>query len=153
TNLAIGALNMRILAKLFSPSAAIVLLLLSFAVTARSQSMPGYQAPAKPKIEDTTPLSVKAARGQAPLAKIYGHLKADPAKIKRLPVLSDREKNQKRAGNQRDKVSQIGIVRTLANPLDALVDSASYTVTEGEVHIASIVTEGALFTRIQFRDF
>jgi pre-peptidase/trypsin-like peptidase/all-beta uncharacterized protein len=134
-------------------TAAVVTLSLCFSVTSRSQSMPGYQAPVKPKPADNVSVAEKAKRGEVPLAKIYGHLKADAAKTKRLPVLSDREKRQKRAQNPREKIFQIGIVRTLASPLDPLRDSTSYTVAEGEVHVASIVTEGALFTRIQFRDF
>ena len=134
-------------------AAAAVLLSLCFAVTSRSQSMPGYQAPVKPKPADNVSLAEKAKRGEVPLAKIYGHLKADAAKTKRLPKLSDREKLRKRAQNRSEKIFQIGIVRTLASPLDPILDSTSYTVAEGEVHVASIVTEGALFTRIQFRDF
>ena len=128
--------------------AATVLLSLCFAVTSRSQSMPGYQAPVKPKPADDVSVAVKAKRGEVPLGKIYAHLKADAAKTKRLPPIKPRDKRQRL-----EKRLQVGVVRTLPSPLNPLVDSVSYTVAEGEVRVASIVTEGALYTRIQFKDF
>ena len=129
-------------------AAATVLLSLCFAVTSRSQSMPGYQAPVKPKPADDVSVAVKAKRGEVPLGNIYGHLKADAAKTKRLPPIKARDKRQRL-----EKRLQVGVVRTLPSPLNPLSDSVLYTVAEGEVRVASIVTEGALYTRIQFKDF
>ncbi len=140
------ALNMRVLTKRIFPSAALGFLLLCFAVTSRSQSMPGYQAPAKPKPVETVPVEIKAQRGQAPLRKFYGQLKADASKTIYLRPLTEREKRQKP-----EKFLQIGIVRSLPRPLNLLTDSASYTVPEGDVHVASVVSEGALYTRVNFR--
>jgi len=119
------------------------LLLVCFAGTSHGQSMPGYQAPDKPK--DQTPVSVKAARGEAPLRKVYGQLKADTSKTLHLSPLTEREKRQKP-----EKFLQIGVVRSLPRPLNPLIDSASYTVPEGDVRVSSIVTKGALYTRVQF---
>ena len=129
-------------------AAAAVLLSLCFAVTSRSQSMPGYQAPAKPKAADNVSVAEKAKRGEVPLSKLYSHLKADPSKTNRLPPIKPRDRQQRL-----EKRLQVGVVRTLPSPLNPLSDSVSYTVAEGEVRVASIVSEGALYTRIQFKDF
>src|SRR5215813_2519738 len=102
----VGPRTMRVFLKPVLTTAVVVLLSLCFAVTSRSQSMPGHQAPVKAK--DQTPASVKAARGQAPLAKLYGHLKPDAARIKRLPILDERLKNKPSR-----KRLEIGVVRTL----------------------------------------
>jgi hypothetical protein len=122
------------------------LCLLLFASTAHAQSLPGFQAPPKPTVKDDTAISIKVARGQAPLSKLYGHLKADASKAKLLRPLTEREKRQKS-----EKLLQIGVVRRLSSPLNPLTDGAAYTVPEGEVRVASVVTEGALYTRVHFK--
>jgi len=127
-------------------AAASVFLLLCFAFTARSQSMPGYQAPAKSKPVDNAPVESKAQRGEAPLSKRYGYLKADASRAKRLRPLTEREKR-----SRSEKLLQIGVVRHLLSPLNALSDSAAYTVPEGEVRVSSVVSEGALYTRVRFK--
>jgi Bacterial pre-peptidase C-terminal domain/Viral BACON domain len=139
---------MRVLVRRIPPTATIVLLLLCLAATSRSQSMPGYQAPDKAK--DQSPASVKAARGEAPLSKLYGHLKADSAKAKRLAPLkkSDIPKESKN-----EKLHRIGLVRDLPSALDPLTDSAIYVVKEGEVRVLIVGAEGARKLRVQFRDF
>ena len=139
---------MAVFYKQFPPAAATVFLLLCFAVSSRSQSMPGYQAPDKAK--DQTPVSVKAARGEAPLSKLYGHLKADASKIKRLEPLKVADKARK---SEKEKLFQVGVVRELPSPLNPLTDSTSYVVTEGEVRVAAIISEGARQMRLQFRAF
>ena len=137
---------MRVFVKPIPLGAAASFLLLCFAVTARSQSMPGYQAPAKPKPADNASVELKAQRGQAPLRKLYGYLKADASRAKRLRPLTENEKRQKS-----DKLLQIGVVRRLPSPLNVLSDSATYAVSEGEVRVSSIVSEGALYTRVRFK--
>src|ERR1043165_1199335 len=129
-------------------TAAAALLSLCFAVTGRGQSMPGYRAPDKAK--DQTPVSAKAARGEAPLSKLYGHLKADAAKAKRLAPLkkADLPKHSKDG-----KLHRIGIVRDLPSPLNPLTDSAIYVVKEGNVLVSTIASEGARKMRVQFSDF
>jgi len=126
-------------------AAATIVVLCCFS-SAAAQSLPGYQGPDKPKQVDNVPPEVKAKRGQAPLNKLYGQLKADESKTKRLRPLKDSEKRQKS-----EKLFQIGVVRRLSTALNPLNDSALYVVPEGEVRVASVVTEGALFTRLHFR--
>ena len=126
-----------------------ILLLLCFAVTSRSQSMPGIRAPEREK--DTTPVSVKAARGQAPLAKLYGHLMPDASKVKRLPPLDPNSiPKQERP---LEKTLNIGVVRTLPSDLNPMTDSAIYAVVEGYVRIAAVTSPGAAYIRLHFKDF
>src|SRR5690242_11530507 len=89
-------------------AAAILFLFLCFGVTSRSQSLPGYQPPDKGT--PTTELSnrQKAAQGKAPLAKLYGDLKPNTAKIKLLPALTQKEKKRKT-----EKQFQVGVTRSL----------------------------------------
>ena len=121
---------------------------LFFAGSAYGQSVPGLRAPEKPKVNDDTPVAVKAARGEVPFSKIYGHLKLDSSKTKRLGQLSRSEKNKK----SRHKVLRIGVVRTLPTPLEPLSDSALYTVAEGYIRVAGVTSEGAVAVRVQFKD-
>ncbi len=121
---------------------------LFFAGSAYGQSIPGFQAPDKPTVKDDTPVAVKAARGEVPFSRIYGHLKLDSTKTKRLGQLSRSEKKKK----NRDKFLRIGVVRDLATPLDALSDTALYTVAEGEIRVGGVVSEGAVAVRVQFKD-
>jgi hypothetical protein len=129
-------------------AAFILVCALSTAHSIFGQSMPGFQAPGNPKAQDNTPLSVKAARGQAPLSRLYGHLIMDAKKVRRLPALDPSE--LKKAVS--DKLLRIGVVRALPLPLDPLTDSTSYVVAEGEVNVSAIDTEGALYTRVHFKD-
>jgi outer membrane protein assembly factor BamB len=120
---------------------------LVFASSAYGQSVPGFQAPDKPKVTDDTPIAVKAARGEVPFSQMYGHLKLDSAKTKRLGQLSASEQKRK---NKDTKFLRIGVVRSLVTPLDALADSTLYKVAEGDIRIAGIVSEGAVAVRVQF---
>lgn len=121
--------------------------LLFLATSARAQSMPGFQPPNKGQSANQLSNSQKAARGQAPLAKLYGHLKANAAKIKRLPALEQRAQKLKF-----DKRLQIGVARPLPTELNPLTDSAVYSVAEGEVRVAEVVSTGAFYTRLHFKD-
>jgi Tol biopolymer transport system component len=129
-------------------AAAIVLLFVCFAVTSRSQSMPGYQAPEKAK--DQISASVKATYGAAPLANLYGHLMPDAARVKRLPPL-DPNSIPKQEGPQ--KILNIGVVRTLPSDLNPMTDSAMYGVVEGYVRIGAVTSPGAASMRLHFKDF
>lgn len=120
---------------------------ISCAALSKAQSLPGYQAPDKPKTVEP-PIATKVERGQAPLAKLYGHLKPDAAKIKRLPPLKPSAKQKKS-----DKLLQIGEVRMLGSDLNPLTDSAIYSVAEGDVRVAAVVSQGAVYTRIHFKGF
>ena len=121
---------------------------LLFAGSAYGQSVPGFQAPDKPKVKDTTPNTVKAARGEVPFNRIYGHLKLSSTKTKRLGQLNPSEEKKWKD----DKVLRIGVVRSLATPLDPLSDSELYPVTEGYIRVAGVVSEGATAVRVQFKD-
>ena len=129
-------------------SAIILLAVLLFAGSAYGQSLPGFQAPDKPKVKDDTPDAVKAARGEVPFNRKYGHLKLDSTKTRRLGRLSKSEKKK----DKDDKFLRIGVVRSLATPLDPLADSALYTVTEGYIRVAGVSSEGAVAIRVQFKD-
>jgi len=121
---------------------------LFLAASAYGQSAPGYQAPDKPKVTDDTPAAVKAARGEVPFSKKYGHLKVASSKTKRLGRLSPSELKKKKD----TKFLRIGVVRPLATPLDPLSDSELYTVAEGDIRVAGIVSDDAVAVRVQFKD-
>ncbi|HET6979041.1 MAG TPA: PQQ-binding-like beta-propeller repeat protein [Pyrinomonadaceae bacterium] len=119
------------------------------ASSAYGQSVPGFQAPDKPKVKDETANDVKAVRGEVPFSgKMYGHLKLDDTKTKRLGQLSPLEQKRKKS----EKIQRIGVVRSLTTPLEPLTDSALYAVTEGYIRVASVVSEGAVAVRVQFKD-
>ena len=127
--------------------APIAFFLLSGAHSAFGQSSPGYQAPRKLPVKEESGLT-KAARGQAPLAKAYTHLKPDASRIKHLPALSKRLKRSKSK-----KLLQVGVVRTLSSPLNPVTDSAMYSIAEGDVRVAAVRSEGARYIRVLFKDF
>jgi len=121
---------------------------LLFACSAYGQSAPGLQTPDRPKVKDDTPLAVKAARGEVPFSRIYGHLKLSPTNTKRLGRLSPAEQKKKKD----QKFLRIGVVRSLVTPLDPFADSTLYPVTEGDIRVAGVVSEGAVAVRVQFKD-
>lgn len=107
--------------------------------------MPGFQAPEKPIVKEN--VLFKAARGQAPLIKLYSNLNAESSKVKRLPSLDLRE-----SGKQTfEKLLRIGVVRQLAVPLDPISDGALYRIADGDVRVAAIVSPGSLRTRLHFQ--
>ena len=92
------------------------------------QSLPGYQAQQKPKTAEQLSIAERVTRGQAPLRKLYGHLKPDASRMKRLSPLNARNKR-----NKSEKLLQVGVVRTFASALNPLTDSAMYSIAEGDV--------------------
>lgn len=122
--------------------------LLFLAASAYGQSVPGLQAPDKPKVKDDTPVAVKAARGEVPFSRIHKHLKANSKKTKRLGPLSRSEQKKKNDG----KFLHIGVVRPFVTPLDPLSDSSLYSLAEGDIRVAGVVSEGAVAVRVQFKD-
>ena len=131
-----------------SRAAIIFFSVLLFTCSAYGQSVPGLQAPNKPKVKDDTPNAVKAARGEVPFSRKYGHLKLSAAKTKRLGRLNPSEQKK----TKDDKLLHIGVVRPLLTPLDPLSDSDVYTVDEGYIRVAGVVSEGAVAVRVQFKD-
>jgi hypothetical protein len=113
-----------------------------------SQSLPGYHDKQKPKAAEQLSIPERVTRGQAPLRKLYGNLKPDASRMKRLPPLNARNKR-----NKSEKRLQVGIVRTFASALNPLTDSAKYSIAEGDVRVAEIVSEGARYLRLHFKDF
>lgn len=133
------------LARKFARTVAVASLgLLLLAVSAQAQSLPGFQAPAKPKTQEE-PANLRAARGAAPMTHLYSHLKVDEAKLKRLGPLT-RDEMQRR----QDKFRQIGIVRQFQKPIDPLSDSAVYIMREGDVRVSGVVSDEAAAVRVQF---
>src|SRR6201988_2665441 len=130
------------------PPAIIFFSVLFFACSAYGQSVPGFQAPDKPKVKDDTPNAVKAMRGGVPFNRMYGHLKLDSTKIKGPGQQSPFKKKKKKG----DKFLRIGVVRPLSTALDPIADSALYTVAEGYIRVAGVVSEGAVAVRLQFKD-
>lgn len=124
------------------------LFLICLAGQTNAQSLPGYRAPEKPNVAEQFSSAEQVAQGQAPLGKLYGHLRPDVAKEKRLPPLKAADKR-----TQFDKLLRVGEVRTLPFSLNPLTDSALYPVAEGDVRIAAVTSEGARFVRIQFKNF
>ena len=125
------------------------LCLLVFVPCLRAQqlSVPGLQAPAgKKSAKQELPSRIRAARGEAPLGRLYDNLTVEPSKIRRLPALKASEM-QKEATSKRLRV---GTVRAFQRPLNLSSDSALYRVAEGEVRVMGLVSEGALYTRVRF---
>ena len=110
------------------------------------QSMPGFQAPEKPIVKEN--ILFKAARGQAPLIKLYGNLNAESSKVNRLPSLDLRENRKQTL----EKLLRIGVVRQLAVPLDPISESTLYHIAEGDVRVSAIVSPGSLRTRLHFQN-
>ncbi len=121
---------------------------LLLACSAYGQSLPGYQDKQKPKTAEQLSGAERVARGQAPLRKLYGQLKPDASRMKHLPPLNVRNKR-----NKSEKLLQVGVVRTFASALNPLTDSAMYSIAEGDVRVAEVVSEGARYMRLHFKDF
>src|SRR5688572_23764622 len=108
----------------------LILLTLCFTVrVAQGQSVSGYQMPAgdasarnKPSIE------VLAARGEAPLNRLFADLKVDEGRIHRLPSL---QKSDLPVPGKDDKRLQIGVVRNFL--LDPSASSSFYQLPGGRV--------------------
>ena len=81
-----------------SPLVLIAFFVLSGAHSAFGQSAPGYQAPGKLPVKKESS-QTKAARGQAPLVRLYAHLKPDASRIKHLPAWNQRLKRSNRILN------------------------------------------------------
>ncbi len=84
---------------LIHPRTIILLAFLFLAGSANGQSVPGLQAPDKPKVKDDTPAAVKAVRGEVPFSRMYGHLKLDATKTKRLGPISPSERKSKKGSD------------------------------------------------------
>jgi hypothetical protein len=95
------------------PPTFILFAFLFLAGSVYGQSIPGLQAPDKPKVKDETPSAVKAVRGEVPFNRMYGHLKLDAARTRRLGRLSKSEQK----GKKDSKHLRIGVVRSLPAPL------------------------------------
>ncbi|HEX8142227.1 MAG TPA: Calx-beta domain-containing protein [Pyrinomonadaceae bacterium] len=110
-------------------------------------SVPTIQAPedtASVRKEEVS-VQTKAARGQAPLGRLYDHLRVESARIHRLPALKATE-----AQRTSQKQVRIGEVRAFPGPLKSSADSTLFNIPEGDVRMMGIVSEGALYTRLHF---
>ncbi|HEX8353698.1 MAG TPA: pre-peptidase C-terminal domain-containing protein, partial [Pyrinomonadaceae bacterium] len=64
----------------------------------------------------------------------------------RLPPLDESETRV----NGPERKRRIGVVRSFPAPLDALTDTTSFQVPEGEARVMGVTTPGALSTRVRF---
>src|SRR5688572_27759706 len=86
--------------------AALIGVVLVLTITARAQSLPGFQAPQDRKVKDDRPLTIKAAHGEVPFRKVNARLEISNARIKRLPQIT------KHTGKGKsDKLFHVGVVR------------------------------------------
>ena len=125
-----------------------IALLSFFAFDAQAQQLSGIRSPVEKKELAGQELSARAraARGQAPLNRLYEHIKVLPSKVRRLPALAEREVQD--AGSE--KRLRIGEVRAFQQPVKVSTDSTFYSVAEGDVRVLGVVTEGARYTRVHF---
>lgn len=125
-------------------------LLLVFASGAQAQqpAIPGFQSPVgkTPSARQEVPIEVRAARGEAPLNRLYDYVKVEQSKIRRLSALDPRQLEEAKP----DKKLRIGVVRAFSRPVRVSSDSTLYSVAEGDVRVMGIVSEGALYTRVHF---
>lgn len=129
----------------------VILCLLLFAQGIHAQetvSVNGSRSPVerRPTPEQEPSMQVKAARGQAPLSRLYDHIQVNEETIHRLPALPLAE----REAQGLEKRLRVGAVRPFPQPLDASSDSSLYSVPDGEVRVMGAVSEGALSIRVRF---
>ena len=114
---------------LFRPQYALLILFFlcfTFSV-AKAQSASGYQMPEANSGVNTKPsIEVLAARGEAPLSRLFDYVRLDPSKIRRLPPL---EKRELPADGKDAKRLQIGVVRSVM--LDTSASASFYKVPGG----------------------
>jgi fimbrial isopeptide formation D2 family protein len=137
--------------RLVASSLGFIALLLFCAFNAQAQqlSIPGFQAPEKnPATKKGLSAGVRAARGEAPLNRLYDHVEAEPSKIRRLPALDPRVMQEGKS----EKKQQIGVVRTFSRPIKVFSDSTLYNLAEGDVRVIGLVSEGAIHTRVHFTE-
>ncbi|MGB7924253.1 MAG: proprotein convertase P-domain-containing protein [Pyrinomonadaceae bacterium] len=130
----------------------VILFLLLFAPGIQAQegiSVPGSRSPVtrKPGPDKELSMRDKAARGLAPLSRLYEHILVKPETTHRLPALPQ---GQREAGGGLEKSRRIGSVRVFEQPLDASADSSLYSVPDGEVRVMAAASEGALSLRVHF---
>jgi lysyl endopeptidase len=132
-------------------SLGLLTLLVAFAQCISAQQLSGVWSPVQKKDKAQPELSAKAraARGQAPLNRLYEHIKVSPSKVRRLPLLTPREVTPDASTEKR---LRIGEVRAFQKPVKVSSDSTLYSVAEGEVRVMGIVSEGARYTRVHFTD-
>jgi hypothetical protein len=124
-----------------------LLSLCAFNAQAQQLSIPGLRAPEKsPAAKKGLPMAVRAARGEAPLSRLYDYVKVAPSKLRRLPALATREVQNPGP----EKRLRIGEVRAFPQPIRVSSDSTLYRVAEGDVRVMGIVSEEARYTRVHF---
>src|SRR5258707_6721321 len=115
------------------------------AVLAQQISIPSIQSPDdKTAAAKQESIETRAAKGEAPLSRVYKQIRVDASKIHRLPALDPSEN----IPTQKSKQVQIGVVRSLGRKLDAKFDGSIYAVPEGNILIMRIASEGARMLRV-----
>jgi fimbrial isopeptide formation D2 family protein len=119
----------------------------AFNAQAQQLSIPGLRAPEKsPSTNKKLPAAVRAARGEAPLSRLYDYAQVEQSKIRRLPALDPRAIREEES----KKKLRIGVVRTFSRPVKVSSDSTLRRIAEGDVRVIGLVSEGALYTRVHF---
>lgn len=128
---------------------ALYLLLCVPAVNAQGVGVAGARSPAGEPEAAREELSVqeRVSRGELPFSRVYDFIKVDAQAIHRLPPLDESEKQQESGPEKKLKV---GAVRLFQTPLEMLSGGTPYNISEGDVRVLGVVSEGALFTRVHF---
>lgn len=129
----------------------LMLLVPVYGAAQEAVSVPGFAMPADKSTlaqRENLPLSVKVARGESPLSKLYTDIKLDPSGFYRLPSLKASEIEN----DESIKRMRIGITRVLPKSLEPSSDARRFSVPEGEVRLMGIVSKQALQVRVHFTD-
>ena len=89
----------------------------------------------------------RVSRGELPFSRVYDFIKVDAQALHRLPPLDESEQRQEPGPEMKLKV---GAVRLFQTPLEILSGGTPYNISEGEVRVLGVISEGALFTRVHF---
>jgi lysyl endopeptidase len=129
----------------------VILCLLLFAPGLHAQEVvtaPGSRSPVERRPQQELSIKEKAARGLAPLSRLYDHIPVKAETTHRLPALPPDARETKGL----EKRLRVGAVRAFPQPLDASSDSSLYSVPDGEVRVMEAVSEGAHAIRVRFTD-
>jgi hypothetical protein len=121
-----------------------ILSLLAIEVTAQV-SIPGKSSLPPNQREAKAPPK-GATSDELPLSRFYEFIKPDNRKAVRLPELSEAEKQSFSAG----KKMQVGAVRRLNQQISKASEGAVFSVANGTVWTAAVISEGAVEMRLRF---
>jgi hypothetical protein len=109
-------------------------------------SNPGKSSLPTNQLNTSAPQKQKT-NGELPLSHFYELIKPEISKAIRLPELTE---EQKKPSSSKGKRMQIGMVRQLEQQVSKFSQGDIFTVANGEVWTAQIISEAALQTRLRF---